>query len=334
MKKLNSESRRHRLFGLTPWIVIACIFSYHDAVAGLDLPGPGDHAHRPRPLDDRRRPRREDRGAMSDADSSRSATCASASTPAAPPSSAVVGAALDAARGEVVGVVGESGSRQVADPARDRRPAAARRAYRGGEIEVAGDATLRAPPRSSCGSCAASDRHGLPGADDGAQPGDAGRRPDRRGPAPAPRPDRAARRGAGARAARRVGFTDAERRARVPARALRRHAPAGDDRDRAGRRAAAAALRRADDCARRHDPGPDPGPARRACARELGMAIVLVTHDLGVVAQTCDRIVVMYAGRIVEEGPVAEVFAARATPTRWRCCARCPTSASVARDLE
>ena len=40
----------------------------------------------------------------------------------------------------------------------------------------------------------------------------------------------------------------------------------------------------------------------------LGMSVVLVTHDLGVVAQTCDRVAVMYAGRIMEVGPVVEVF--------------------------
>lgn len=41
----------------------------------------------------------------------------------------------------------------------------------------------------------------------------------------------------------------------------------------------------------------------------LAMSVVLVTHDLGVVASTCDRMAVMYAGRIVETGPVPEVFA-------------------------
>ena len=42
----------------------------------------------------------------------------------------------------------------------------------------------------------------------------------------------------------------------------------------------------------------------------FGMSVVFVTHDLGVVAATCDRMAVMYAGRIVETGSVAEVFAA------------------------
>jgi len=46
----------------------------------------------------------------------------------------------------------------------------------------------------------------------------------------------------------------------------------------------------------------------RDLQRELGMAVMLITHDLGVVAQVVNRLVVMYAGRIVEQGPVAEVF--------------------------
>ncbi|CAN5431206.1 ABC transporter ATP-binding protein [soil metagenome] len=41
----------------------------------------------------------------------------------------------------------------------------------------------------------------------------------------------------------------------------------------------------------------------------FGMSVVFVTHDLGVIAATCDRMAVMYAGRIVETGSVAEVFA-------------------------
>ena len=43
--------------------------------------------------------------------------------------------------------------------------------------------------------------------------------------------------------------------------------------------------------------------------RRLGMAILLITHDLGVVAETCDEVAVMYAGKIVERAPAVELFA-------------------------
>ena len=42
---------------------------------------------------------------------------------------------------------------------------------------------------------------------------------------------------------------------------------------------------------------------------DLGMAVMLITHDLGVIAEQCDEVVVMYAGRIVERAPAEELFA-------------------------
>src|SRR5918996_1146704 len=47
----------------------------------------------------------------------------------------------------------------------------------------------------------------------------------------------------------------------------------------------------------------------QALRREFGMAIVLITHDLGVVAGLCERVMVMYAGRIVEQGRIEPIFA-------------------------
>ena len=50
---------------------------------------------------------------------------------------------------------------------------------------------------------------------------------------------------------------------------------------------------------------------------ELGMAIVLITHDLGVIAEMADDVAVMYAGRIVERAPVRTLFSAPEHPYTW-----------------
>lgn len=52
----------------------------------------------------------------------------------------------------------------------------------------------------------------------------------------------------------------------------------------------------------------------RRLSDERGMAVVLITHDLGVVADFADRVIVMYAGRVVEDAPADEIFTAPAHP--------------------
>ena len=55
----------------------------------------------------------------------------------------------------------------------------------------------------------------------------------------------------------------------------------------------------------------------RTVNREFGTATILITHNLGVVAGMCQRVIVMYAGRIVESGPTADVFAHPKHPYTW-----------------
>jgi len=51
--------------------------------------------------------------------------------------------------------------------------------------------------------------------------------------------------------------------------------------------------------------------------QELGTAIMLITHNMALVASICTRVIVMYAGRVVEEGPVEQIFAAPQHPYTW-----------------
>ena len=53
--------------------------------------------------------------------------------------------------------------------------------------------------------------------------------------------------------------------------------------------------------------------------RQLGMALLMVSHDLDVIRWSCDRAYVMYQGRVVESGPVTDLFVRPGTRTR-RCC--------------
>lgn len=62
--------------------------------------------------------------------------------------------------------------------------------------------------------------------------------------------------------------------------------------------------------------------------KERGMAILFITHDLGVVARVADRVAVMYAGRLVEIGPVREVFYHPQHPYTWGLLSATPTLTS------
>jgi oligopeptide/dipeptide ABC transporter ATP-binding protein len=62
--------------------------------------------------------------------------------------------------------------------------------------------------------------------------------------------------------------------------------------------------------------------------REIGTSVLLVTHDLGVVAQSCDRVAVMYAGRIVETGTVRQLFARPSHPYTRALIAALPSTGS------
>ena len=68
--------------------------------------------------------------------------------------------------------------------------------------------------------------------------------------------------------------------------------------------------------------------------REKNLALIFITHDFGVVAQLCDRVAVMYAGRIVEHGPTGEVLADPRHPYTRRLIACVPELGGGKRRLE
>jgi len=67
---------------------------------------------------------------------------------------------------------------------------------------------------------------------------------------------------------------------------------------------------------------------------ELGLSLILITHDLSVIAETCDRAMIMYAGRIAEEGPVGRLFTAPRHPYTQKLLSSFPNIRTDRRTLD
>ena len=68
--------------------------------------------------------------------------------------------------------------------------------------------------------------------------------------------------------------------------------------------------------------------------RELGLSLILITHDLSVIAETCDRTLVMYAGKVAEEGPVSRIFTAPRHPYTQKLLGAFPDIRTDRRSLD
>ena len=68
--------------------------------------------------------------------------------------------------------------------------------------------------------------------------------------------------------------------------------------------------------------------------RDLGLSLILITHDLSVIAETCDRVMIMYAGRVAEEGQVRRVFSAPRHPYTQKLLSSFPNVRTDRRTLE
>jgi peptide/nickel transport system ATP-binding protein len=68
--------------------------------------------------------------------------------------------------------------------------------------------------------------------------------------------------------------------------------------------------------------------------RELGLSMILITHDLSVIAETCDRVLIMYAGRVAEEGDVGRVFRTPRHPYTQKLLSSFPNIRADRRNLE
>jgi oligopeptide/dipeptide ABC transporter ATP-binding protein len=67
---------------------------------------------------------------------------------------------------------------------------------------------------------------------------------------------------------------------------------------------------------------------------KLGLSLILITHDLSVLAETCDRVMIMYAGKVAEEGPVSRVFTAPRHPYTQKLLSAFPNIHADRRTLD
>jgi oligopeptide/dipeptide ABC transporter ATP-binding protein len=68
--------------------------------------------------------------------------------------------------------------------------------------------------------------------------------------------------------------------------------------------------------------------------RDLGLSLMLITHDLSVIAETCDKVLIMYAGKVAEEGPVRRVFTAPRHPYTQKLLSSFPNIRADRRTLD
>ena len=206
---------------------------------------------------------------------------------------------------------GSPGNRAVARPRPPCRWCASCRANAqivGGQRPADGHRSRAARSRDRAASLSlARDQHRVPGRDECPQPGPDDPRPDRRAHRGTPRRVTQGARANGPAICSSSSASRASAARRIP------HELSGGMRQRAMIAMALAC-----------DPaiviGDEPTTALdvmvqaqilellEALRHKLGLSLILITHDLSVIAETCDRVMVMYAGRVAEEGPVDEVF--------------------------
>ena len=244
----------------------------------------------------------------------RSPTCPSASRPSRGVTTVVDRISLTVGHGEIVGLIGESGSGKTLTALSVLGLLPRGASVTGGAIRLDGASLLDLPERQ---------RRASRGSQVAFIPQDALRalNPALRVGTQVGEPfviHRAASwRACASKAVELLAFSPSARTGarapRVPAPVLRRHAAARDDRDGAGLEPP---LLIADEPTTALDVTVQAQVLRllREIRDTHGTAVLFITHDLGVVAELCDRVYVMYAGTIVEGGPVQALFASPAHP--------------------